>query len=154
MKDELKVLGCPFCGSQPKSYIYNKMYRLYCPNKMCSMEDIDGLTLKEATLSWNDTVRRLVEQTKTDSQLRVIKEVIECNGSAHQIGIALEELGELQHELFKCLREKGDRDHVIEEMADVEICLQELKEIFHITTEELHAMIARKVDRLDQMLRK
>jgi hypothetical protein len=47
-----------------------------------------------------------------------------------QITKAIEEMSELQKELCKLLLGNGDREHIAEEMADVEIMLSQLKEIF------------------------
>ena len=44
-----------------------------------------------------------------------------------QYVVAIEELAELQKELTKALRSKGDIDHTAEEIADVEIMLEQLK---------------------------
>lgn len=44
-----------------------------------------------------------------------------------QYVVAIEELAELQKELTKALRSQGDIDHTAEEIADVEIMLEQLK---------------------------
>lgn len=44
-----------------------------------------------------------------------------------QYVVAIEELAELQKELTKALRSKGDIEHTAEEIADVEIMLEQLK---------------------------
>ena len=44
-----------------------------------------------------------------------------------QYVVAIEELAELQKELTKALRSKGDIDHIAEEIADVEIMIEQLK---------------------------
>lgn len=54
-------------------------------------------------------------------------------GKKEQITVAIEELSELQKELCKYLRYFGkiDINHISEEMADVEIMLEQLKVIFN-----------------------
>lgn len=54
-------------------------------------------------------------------------------GKKEQIIVAIEELSELQKELCKYLRYFGkiDINHISEEMADVEIMLEQLKVIFN-----------------------
>lgn len=52
------------------------------------------------------------------------------NGTILQRIVAIEELSELVKELTKDLRNIGDLDHIAEEMADVEIVLEQLKIIY------------------------
>ena len=65
----------------------------------------------------------------------------------------MEECSELIQAISKCLRSKEmipteTREHLIEEMADVMICLEQLKVIFHINEEELKCWIEAKENRL------
>lgn len=61
--------------------------------------------------------------------------------------IAVEELSELQKEICKDLRGFDRREEIKEEMADVYICLQLLKEIYNFSDEELEKMYKRKMKR-------
>ena len=61
--------------------------------------------------------------------------------------IVIEELSELQKELCKDLRGYDRREEIKEEMADVYICLQLLKEIYNFSDEELKKMYERKMRR-------
>ena len=61
--------------------------------------------------------------------------------------IAVEELSELQKEICKDLRGFDRREEIKEEMADVYICLQLLKEIYNFSDEELKKMYERKMRR-------
>lgn len=61
--------------------------------------------------------------------------------------IAVEELSELQKEICKDLRGFDRRGEIKEEMADVYICLQLLKEIYNFDDEELEEEYKRKMDR-------
>lgn len=61
--------------------------------------------------------------------------------------IVIEELSELQKELCKDLRGYDRREEIKEEMADVYICLQLLKEIYNFSDEELEKMYERKMRR-------
>lgn len=56
-------------------------------------------------------------------------------GDTNQIVVAIEELSELQKELCKLLRGSGDREHIAEEIADVQIMLDQLLHML-----ELHEM--------------
>lgn len=61
--------------------------------------------------------------------------------------IVIEELSELQKEVCKDLRGYERREEIKEEMADVHICLQMLKEIYNFSDEELEKMYERKMRR-------
>ena len=61
--------------------------------------------------------------------------------------IAVEELSELQKEICKDLRSFDRREEIKEEMADVYICLQLLKEIYNFSDEDLEKMYERKMRR-------
>lgn len=56
--------------------------------------------------------------------------LIEKYGENMQCIVAMEEMAELQKELSKAIRGKQDINHIIEEIADVEIMLEQLKLIF------------------------
>lgn len=60
---------------------------------------------------------------------KLIEKVIDKNGITNQLFIAVEECSELQQAISKCYRNKElipteVRENLIEEMADVMICLQ------------------------------
>lgn len=82
-----------------------------------------------------------------------IQKLIKKNGIRYQSGIAQEECAELIQAISKCLRSKEaipikERMNLIEEMADVLICIQQLHIMYHVTDEELHAMKQYKEKRL------
>jgi NTP pyrophosphatase (non-canonical NTP hydrolase) len=66
--------------------------------------------------------------------------------------IILEELGELNKELTKALRNKQDRIGIIEETADVLICIEYIKKIFNITEREINSAIYVKANELKNKL--
>lgn len=65
-----------------------------------------------------------------EEEYELYKQVIEKNGVAAQMIVAVEELSELQKEICKFLRDKGNLDHLAEEFVDVEITMSELLVIF------------------------
>ena len=82
-----------------------------------------------------------------------IQKLIKKNGIRYQSGIAQEECAELIQAISKCLRSKEaipikERMNLIEEMADVMICIQQLQIMYHVKDEELHAMKQYKEKRL------
>lgn len=73
--------------------------------------------------------------------------VIDYHGTRLQKIVAIEEMSELTKEISKDLRDKGDRDHIAEEMADVLLMLDELAIIYNITYTELSAIKHAKLNR-------
>jgi NTP pyrophosphatase (non-canonical NTP hydrolase) len=83
----------------------------------------------------------------------LVKKIIHKHGTITQSMIAMEECSELIQAISKCLRSKEmipteTREHLIEEMADVTICLEQLMVMYSITFQELDAWIERKELRL------
>ena len=62
--------------------------------------------------------------------------------------VAMEELSELQKEISKELRGQGDRDGILEELADVAIVCGNIMNLQKITDVELRAATAIKLDRI------
>lgn len=84
-------------------------------------------------------------------QLNVIHKAIDKYGIALQKIIAVEEMSELIKEISKDIRGFENRDQIIEEIADVEIVIQELSLIYNCTFEVL-AMRKKKIERLKKRL--
>lgn len=84
---------------------------------------------------------------------KLVQKIIDKNGITNQLFIAVEECAELQQAISKCYRNKElipteVRENLIEEMADVMICLEQLMAMYSITDEELISWIERKELRL------
>lgn len=84
---------------------------------------------------------------------KLIEKVIDKNGITNQLFIAVEECAELQQAISKCYRNKElipteVRENLIEEMADVQICLEQLQVIFHISDTEILCWKEAKENRL------
>ena len=71
-------------------------------------------------------------------------ELLEKKGFTNQTIIAIEELSELQKELCKALRDKLNINNLIEEIADVEIMLFQIKKIFNIKKEQIDCVKIKK----------
>lgn len=83
----------------------------------------------------------------------LVKKIIDKNGITNQLFIAVEECAELQQAISKCYRNKElipteVRENLIEEMADVQICLEQLQVIFHISDAEILCWKEAKENRL------
>ena len=83
----------------------------------------------------------------------VLKAAIAHYGVQNQVIVAIEELSELQKELTKYLRGQADERHINEEMADVEIMLEQLKLMFGNRAAVTY-WEHKKVDRLRERLKK
>ena len=57
----------------------------------------------------------------------IYQALLDKNGWKHQYTVAIEELAELTKELTKAIRDKVAYAHLCEEIADVEICLAQIK---------------------------
>lgn len=85
----------------------------------------------------------------------ITEKAIAHNGKVFQSMIAMEECSELTQAISKCIRtpeEESARAHLVEEMADVLICLGQLKSIYQVTDDELKIWTATKLDRLKKRL--
>ena len=69
-----------------------------------------------------------------------------------QIIIAIEELSELQKELCKSLRNNYNYGNIVEEIADVEIMLEQMKIYFEINENEIEGMKKLKIERTKERL--
>lgn len=64
------------------------------------------------------------------NETEVLQRALDTYGSVPQIMMVFEEMSELQKELCKYLRGKYSPANIAEEIADVEIMLEQLKVIF------------------------
>lgn len=77
----------------------------------------------------------------------VLQRALDTYGSNLQIVVTMEEMSELQKELCKYLRGKYSPASIAEEIADVEIMLEQMKMLF-CCADDVRAVRSRKVDRL------
>lgn len=91
----------------------------------------------------------------TPQQNKTIHRVISVFGEKNQQMQALEELMELQHAIFEHVHRGTDnRDNIVEEIADVEIMLAQLKRIHNIDQKEIEQVQDRKLNRLEHTIDK
>lgn len=64
------------------------------------------------------------------ADIDIYKKAIGTFGESAQLIVALEECSELQKEITKLLRGKGNLEHLAEELADTEIMIEQIKLIF------------------------
>jgi NTP pyrophosphatase (non-canonical NTP hydrolase) len=84
----------------------------------------------------------------------VIAESILHYGKNNQSTVCMEECAELIQAISKAKRGKIDRDNMIEEIADVLICIEMLKQMYMISDKKINKWIekkqAREVKRISQ----
>lgn len=86
-----------------------------------------------------------------EERVRVYTNALIHYGSDAQIIVALEEMSEVQKELCKILRGKGDLEHLAEEIADATIMLEQMRYFLGLN-EKVCAYMDEKIRRLDNML--
>ena len=84
----------------------------------------------------------------------VVKKSIEHYGKDVQSTVCMEECAELIQAISKEKRGKSDKSHLAEEMADVIICIEMLKQIYNITEDEIHSWIINKQERIIRRIEK
>ena len=79
----------------------------------------------------------------------VLRKAIDTYGEESQAKMMIEEMSELTKELCKLFRGETEKSHILEEMADVQIMLDQMRMIFGDTSELEKA----KVERLERRLK-
>ncbi len=80
------------------------------------------------------------------------KKAIKTYGEKAQKLMAIEEMSELTKEICKDFRGKLNREHLIEELADVTITIDQLIMMYEISGKEMQQMCERKMERLKERL--
>lgn len=97
---------------------------------------------------------RIVHVFEQEIDEKINKETMNRYGIERQSLVAMEELSELQKAISKLVRNpeektkplefKGLRNNLIEEMADVIICMDQLKEYYKIKASDIQTIIDSK----------
>lgn len=97
--------------------------------------------------------RNFIQKMKSNFQLSEKERRRIIRRSVHQwpwklkCTVAMEEMAELQQQISKQIRGYGDHAGLLEEIADVYICLSFLESIFNIKSEDLQKAIDIKLQR-------
>ncbi len=94
-----------------------------------------------------EVVEELEKLPDIDLRDKDLASSIKINGEQKKKIICMEEPAELIQAVSKDIRGRLDRDNLVEEMADVMICLEMLKIMHHVKDEELQKWIDHKIDR-------
>lgn len=84
----------------------------------------------------------------------VVQRSIEHYGKDVQSTVCMEECAELIQAISKEKRGKSDKENLAEEMADVIICIEMLKQIYNITEDEIYSWIITKQERTIKRIKK
>ena len=84
----------------------------------------------------------------------VVKKSIEHYGKDVQSTVCMEECAELIQAISKEKRGKSDKGHLAEEIADVIICIEMLKQIYNITEDEIYSWVIDKQERIIRRIEK
>ena len=84
----------------------------------------------------------------------VVKRSIEHYGKDLQSTVCMEECAELIQAISKEKRGKSDKDHLSEEIADVLICIEMLRQIYNITEDEIYSWVINKQERILRRIEK
>ena len=83
---------------------------------------------------------------------RLYRTAVNRYGKQAQLIVAVEELAELQKEITKHLRGENNQEHITEEIADVEIMLEQVKMMCDINESQITVWKKRKRERLKKKL--
>ena len=84
----------------------------------------------------------------------VVKRSIEHYGKDVQSTVCMEECAELIQAISKEKRGKSDKSHLAEEMTDVIICIEMLKQIYSISDDMISEWIITKQERIIERIRR
>ena len=84
----------------------------------------------------------------------VVKKSIEHYGKDVQSTVCMEECAELIQAISKEKRGKSDKENLAEEIADVIICIEMLKQIYNITEDEIYSWVITKQERTIKRIKK
>lgn len=85
--------------------------------------------------------------------MTTFEKAIETYGADLQKQVAIEEMAELTKEICKDFRGKGNREHILEEIVDVSIMLEQLQIMYGISSSEMLEAVESKVKRLEERLK-
>lgn len=100
-----------------------------------------------------ETKEEMDAEKLTELLNEAITETTEENGNADVVkSICIEELAELSQALTKSIRGKTDGVNILEEIADVTICIYYMKLLFGITDEMIGKAMTVKAEKIEEKL--
>ena len=98
-----------------------------------------------------DYIEPVNDSVKIDNE--IIKDSIVYYGKDAQSTVCMEECAELIQAISKEKRGKSNKDHLAEEMADVLISIEILKEIYDVSNEQINEWIDKKQKRIRLLMK-
>lgn len=99
---------------------------------------------------WN-YIEPVNDSVKIDNE--IIKDSIVYYGKDAQSTVCMEECAELIQAISKEKRGKSDKNHLAEEMADVLISIELLKEIYDVSNEQINEWVDKKQKRIRSQMK-
>lgn len=93
-------------------------------------------------------------QTACSIDKKIIIKSIQHYGKNNQSTVCMEECAELIQAISKAKRGKINRDNMVEEIADVLICIEMLKQMYMISNEKINKWIEKKQAREAERMEK
>lgn len=87
-----------------------------------------------------------------NDEIEIMRSAIRKNGKTMQTVVAIEELSELQKELTKHIRGKGNYENLKEEVADALIMITQVQLMYHIPDDEVEKVMHFKLNRLKERM--
>ena len=127
----------------------NKMDTKCIQDVSVGKESIGKVSKGKVSLDKNSIVKDSKEKDikEKDIDKSIVSKSIKHYGEGMQSVVCMEELSELSQAISKEIRGIGDRSNLVEEMADVIICLEILKQIFAVTNVEIEEWVKFKQGR-------
>ena len=110
---------------------------------------LEPLPAKAKLLS-KPTEDKMGIMTKDERLAEVYESLEEAFGRNHQLDVAIEECAELIKVLSKAVRGKEDDMKIAEEIADVEVCIDQLKRFYDPTGSKVRLFKEFKIRRLEK----
>ena len=85
-------------------------------------------------------------------EIEIMRAAIRKNGRAMQTVVAIEEMSELQKELTKYIRGKGNKKGLTEELADALIMITQIQLMYQICDEDVRKVMDFKLNRLKERI--
>lgn len=88
----------------------------------------------------------------TEEEIKLYNKVLNKYGIEPQCLVAMEELAELAKEVSKCARRVGNIENLTEEIADVYIMIDQMKNAFDVKDSAIESWRNFKLDRLNKRI--
>lgn len=144
MEDKYK---CPYCGGTGKEIVSGPEWNDYY--ETCEHCHGSGKKMVEVSLEDYENAHK---DEKQKERKQVYLQAIEKWGKELQITLAIEEMSELQKELCKHLRGDRNKNAISQEIADVEIMIEQVKIMLNIDELNINELKEYKINRLKKRM--